>query len=544
MDSRYAKIKNAREDSSLSLRKEAFYKSLIKSRFSSLQTMNINDKAFEIDNTVLNINKELLDAFEKAGINDKVTIAYSQMNSDQMNYVMYGMKQIRNFTETLTAIDSKSNKANANHDYSNSLITFEIFEVIYHYLTSKTNLNLIYEACCAMINITRYIPYYCSKLSEEKYLLGLVDILLHQQPSSIIIKSQVLIIIGNILELQGEVFIPKLLQAISFFDYITNLFQVVTSQDSDLPMYAIAVLLWNMGSFIKHSSQSDIETIAPVIIVKVCPLLIKLISNDINRDIFTEGIICFNWIIDRMKEFPQVICLFNESNVYSHLNSFIASNYKSNAKIIKMILIIYVNLTLVSDDAIKLLTEDSSIYSTIEKILISFIDTLNVSQTKNDIVIFTYQLLNNCASMGQECNEIIRKTKIVEYTMTILNLHKSNRKLINEIVVFLSNAIDSNDSRIKMELMRYPLIEFAVSELTFLECPITDIKANCLKIINLYLTYGDTLIKNKNIFKEQLELLNLPDVLSNLHNKSNNDSKRNIEDTIETIYNRYFKNGS
>ena len=203
-------ISNMRSQNFLTLRK----KKISKKNFKSIQD---NNSLFLIIEYFSSLPKKFHQQYEQLENKEKINFFFKLLlESKEAIYISYAIFQIRIILENL------SSKNELNY-----IFTEKHFNIIFLFLSKEYNdnalkENLIFELLKIIEYSSRLSPEYLKIICEnDSYLNCLINLL--SKYKNLIIWSQTLLLIGNLIQIEEWELLQKIHQVIEFYKILNNL---------------------------------------------------------------------------------------------------------------------------------------------------------------------------------------------------------------------------------------------------------------------------------------------------------------------------------
>lgn len=472
----------------------------------------IEDNKLCIDVDILGLDEEWVKDYFASS--DKLQIAFDLLDSGENNKVLFGVRQVRNFSEILdSSVRAESN------------ISRENFSKLINILLSSEDLRVIFEVSWIFINITKNTGAYNSFFTEETYLRKTFEML--NVVEDFEVKNHLLWIFSNIISDSRDT-MDKITSTIEVNSYVFN---VLTSSDFNIPNFFKSTAIWYLGKLIRFASE---ELIAKCI--DVFPYILKYLRSSIVKQIFDET-------LDTVRKFcdiddPIVAKYLKENSMPETLSEYISQETDQVA--LKNIFAILASVTYFYDSVTRSLHENGMLMR-LESFLAELIQSKqNTKYFKNK----DQQLLENLMWLitnvaGCEIEKVrermIRKTKIPKLLLQILS-QTSHKNLILSILEVFVAALHSKSDILKTELLRIKIPEVFFEHL---ENPEESIQFKSLQGIKFFLHFGEKIMSERNIVKLALDMMGLGTTLENMENSNN----PQLAELSKNILKGYFYTG-
>jgi hypothetical protein len=483
---------------------------MMERRYTSLLDNEEDNKKFSIEPTSLNLDPEFCETFLQS--NNKLDLAFRLLSENDENLQKFGIRQIRNFSDTL----KKGMKVE-------DLIKPNNFDKIIDFMMNSRDNKIIFESSWAIINITNHSTYYSKSLAKSQYIMEIFKLLNCLQ--DFILKNHIIWVFSNLIgdnEENSEIICSQ----VDLMSYVINNLKA----ENTLPSYFKSNLFWLLGNLIKYRKIEYVHASHGIY-----PIVFKYLKSNIDKNIFMEALFATEKLSCLYMD--ENFELMKEHHVAVMLIPYIST--KSPKFELKIILRILADLTWKDEYNIKAMYEED-IFDHFENYLS---ETLVLSESRPDYISKQTDVLKdfilcigNFASTVIEKikDDLIRKTKIPKYLVNLLKYSSSNQ-VIREIICSFNNALDTKISNIKMELLRINIPELFCQYLSISD---VEIQRICLQGILNFLLYADDIMKQQNILKIQLETIGAVTEIDNLQ-QSNDDEVAKISFNIMT---KYFPN--
>ena len=487
-------ISNMRSQNFLTLRK----KKISKKNFKSILD---NSSLFLIIDFFSSIPKNFHLQYEQLENKEKINFFIKLLQqSKEAIYISYAIYQIRNILESL----SSKNEL----DY---IFSEKHFNIIFIYLSKEYNdnalkENVIFELLKIIEYSSRLSPEYLKIICEnDSYLNCLINFL--SKSNNLIIWSQVLLLIGNLIQIQGWGLLQKIHQIIDLYKILNNL---ITSHLSELIEFkCLSNVVWNYGFIFKYTPSEILLSIFEFL-KKGIEILCKLSKICLSQSDFIEIITCINYIFYKI-EYKSYKNIILSTSLIKNLSDIININ-ESNEKIY-LILVLFNILFSKNENFI----EEFITTDIIENIKMFFDDFIqeNISFSDEFLIEFI-SFINNCCTNTNlrmiicEPNHLL--TNLIGYQINIT----SNKvlKFIHEFFLNLMKYEKLDRDNIYLEFIRFEYPErlfyqfdniYNKNEIFSNE--IKDLVIIILQQIVNLLSFTDQLFEEKNLIIERYNYL-------------------------------------
>ena len=459
-------------------------------------TKTIDDnKKYSIQPGALSLGENFIKSFFEE--NDKLSFATRLVYESDENLKKFGIRQIRNFTDTL----DKTSKIE-------EFIDQNFFETIMDIIIDSKDLQIVFELSWVLINITKFSSKYTKFLAKSQRIKHLFDLMINIQEFQL--KNHFIWILSNIVSESEDTYLAVVKQ-VDLMKYVVDSIQ----NEQMNPPYFNSTLFWLLGNLIKYRNISNVEDSYVIF-----PNVFKYLKSNIDKDLFMEALFAVEKLSSNYLDVS--FQLMTEWKIYEILIPYIST--KTDFPELRSIFQILIDMSWNSEESMKGMYK-TNILDYFEKFLS---ESLVICQSNNSYLTkhclsFKYLLIcisNFAASSKKKIkDELIRNTKIPSYLLELAKC-TSNNTLIVEILEVFKNALDTPYSNVKMELLRIPTLELFCQNLSNKDFQIQRI---CLDGILTFLLYADDIMKNKNIVKIQLESIGAVTEIDNLQQSKDED---------------------
>lgn len=499
-ESTYRSILEERISNAYALRKKQNRKKNYEERADLIALMNKIDSVLEITPKQLSIQYELKIDFDSSCQERRLVLASNYLASDNIDVIKYGMYFIRTIIE-------------GTHSKIEEAIPIEVVNSICSSLLLHEDLSIYYEGCTSLINLTKSSSHFTKLLAEEKYLKVIIQLFLKQ--NDIRIRSQILLILGNMLE---ELETPFLLLIQNHFNLCQIVLDYITKDNPksgnnndilSIPIVSKWIMLWFTGLIIKYIPNQNISEL----IYKSMPsfkVIISYLITNLNKKLFSEALSCVRNLIHQASECGVLTVILDQIDIYPLLSKYVDYSLPSTNLI--DLFEILLSLTYSNNEAVDCLFKTNFFINT-STFLFEY--SKKLCSSKRIAIISLLNLLKNCALCSDGKNYIVRKTSATFYLCEIIKV-VNDKEIVKGILSVLLECLDDNRSDIKCEMIRIEVPEVFIIKLKdSTEAEMIDL---CLKGIDLFLAFGTSIVKGKNILKELFELSNITEMLERLTN--------------------------
>lgn len=469
---------------------------------------NLEDNhIFAIQPSSLGLTEDFFSTFMNS--ENKLEMATRLIKENDENLMKFGIRQIRNFTDTL----KKNSKIE-------NLIHKDCFDTVIELLLNSKDNSVIFESSWVVINITNYSSYYANYLAMSDRIKDLFELL--KSLDKFLLNNHLIWIFCNLLgeSVEAHQSVTSKVDLMSFVcEHIRN--------EDDLPNYFKSNLFWLLGNIIKYQKAEYVEAC-----LNIFPYVFKYLRSNLDKNLFVEALFAVEKLSNN--HVKEIFDLFQKYEISLILIQYI--NTKSDSYELRLIFKILIDLSWTDEYNIKILYE-----ANIFKIFENFLSESLIQQqsrqeylTKNIFIIKDLIIvISNFASTEiQKVRDVlVRKTKILSYLLEVLK-YTSKKEIIVEVLHVLVNSLMTEVSNIKMELLRVEIPEVFCQ---YLSNDDVEIQALSLKGILNFLLYADEIMEGHNIMKVQLESLGAVTIIDNLQ-QSKDDEVAKISFNIMTKY--------
>ena len=505
-------ISNMRSQNFLTLRK----KKISKKNFKSIQD---NNSLFLIIEYFSSLPKKFHQQYEQLENKEKINFFFKLLlESKEAIYISYAIFQIRIILENL------SSKNELNY-----IFTEKHFNIIFLFLSKEYNdnalkENLIFELLKIIEYSSRLSPEYLKIICEnDSYLNCLINLL--SKYKNLIIWSQTLLLIGNLIQIEEWELLQKIHQVIEFYKILNNL--IVNHLSELIEFKCLSNIVWNYGFIFKYTPSEILQNIFEFV-KKGIEILCKLSKICLSQSDFNEIITCINYICYKI-EYNSYKNIILSTSLIKNLSDFI--NINEHFEKIYSILVLFNVLYSKNEN----FSEDFITIDIIENIKVFFIEFLkeNISLSDEFLIEFI-SFINNC------CTNINLRMIICEPNHLLTNLigYQTNitsnqvLKYIHEFFLNLMKYEKLDRDNIYLEFIRFEYPERLFYQFDNIynknEILSNEIKELVIiilqQIVNL-LIFTDQLFEEKNIIIERYYYLgDFKQMLENLLTKEEENS--------------------
>ena len=505
-------ISNMRSQNFLTLRK----KKISKKNFKSIQD---NNSLFLIIEYFSSLPKKFHKQYEQLENKEKINFFFKLLlESKEAIYISYAIFQIRIILENL------SSKNELNY-----IFTEKHFNIIFLFLSKEYNdnalkENLIFELLKIIEYSSRLSPEYLKIICEnDSYLNCLINLL--SKYKNLIIWSQTLLLIGNLIQIEEWELLQKIHQVIEFYKILNNL--IVNHLSELIEFKCLSNIVWNYGFIFKYTPSEILQNIFEFV-KKGIEILCKLSKICLSQSDFNEIITCINYICYKI-EYNSYKNIILSTSLIKNLSDFI--NINEHFEKIYSILVLFNVLYSKNENFI----EDFITIDIIENIKVFFIELLNENISLSDEFLIEFiSFINNC------CTNINLRMIICEPNHLLTNLigYQTNitsnqvLKYIHEFFLNLMKYEKLDRDNIYLEFIRFEYPERLFYQFDNIynknEILSNEIKELVIiilqQIVNL-LIFTDQLFEEKNIIIERYYYLgDFKQMLENLLTKEEENS--------------------
>ena len=428
-------ISNMRSQNFLTLRKEK----ISKKNFKSIQD---NNSLFLIIDFFSSIPNNFHQQYEQLENKEKINFFIKLLlQSKEAIYISFAVYQIRNILESL----SSKNELNC-------IFSEKHFNIIFIYLSKEytdnaLKENLIFELLKIIEYSARLSPEYLKIICEnDSYFNCLINLL--SKYNNLIIWSQTLLLIGNLIQIQEWELLQKIHQLIDFYKIINNL--IIYHLNELIEYKCLSNVVWNYGLIFKYSPNEILENIFESL-KKGIEILCKLSKICLSQSDFKEIITSISYICYKI-EYKSYKNIILSTSLIKNLSNMI--NIDDSLEKVYSILVLFNILHLKNENFI----EEFITTDIIENIKIFYEDFLqkNISFSDEFLIEFI-SFINNC------CTNINLRMIICEPNHLLTNLigYQSNitsnkvLKLLHEFFLNLMKYEKLDRDNIFLEFIRF-----------------------------------------------------------------------------------------
>lgn len=483
-------------------------------RYASLIANTEDNEKYSIIAGDLNIEKDTLDIFFKSP--NKLEISLRMMNEADVNMRQFGIRQVRNYTDTL--------KRNAKID--------QVFKKIYYddilnILFTSEDYKEIFETSWIIINLSLCSSEVIKYLTKEENIRQLFVKMTKIGDNQIL--NHFLWIFANVIGDRQESY-QQVVSKVDIVPYVCNLVKA-----SNLPLFLKSTCFWVLGNLGMYMEGTTV----PPMVESVANEIIKYLRSQINKEIYSEALSALAKIVksSNNEEFIEYVI---KQDIHTLLFNMIS--HSTDCYDLKNIFSLLGNFSYASDDFIKELSDNDG-FKYLENFLAEALTNIRKSPSylkHNACLIkdFCWTLANICGGGDEKIKgKLIRRTEITSLLLELYYM-TTNNEIKKEILYYFCSAIDSRNSNIKTEVLRLKVLECFYGEMTGMNG--NEIVLLSLNGIIFFLQFGETIMKSRNIVKEELEKKGIFQYIDDLQNSR--ESK--IVEKSTFILNKYAKNDS
>lgn len=346
------------------------------------------------------------------------------------------------------------------------------------------------------------------------------------QIEEIQIRNHLLWIINNIM---GESHQTHT-QVISLTNIVDFVFNSIMSPNT--PEFYKLTCIWSVSNFFKFPINVSQDRLLPIV-----GEISRYIQSNINETIFSQALMTISHIVRSSCEenIDKILDFDFLGSLIPHINS------NSNKDDLEQIFFLIGYFSFHSDIFIQNLFQSKSIEAIefyMSEILLNTANNPNlINKNPKLIKNICWSLCNLCAvGINRLSSFLINKTKIPKYLLE-LNSLTSNKEILIEILTFFSTACDNPNTSVKAEILRLTILELYCERLTDDNF---EIQKLCLEGITKILKIGESVMKDRNIVKLELERLSINALIDNL--QSSKDDM--VADASANLINTYFSSNN
>lgn len=465
-----------REKYNLELRKDKQHEFLMNKRWSSINKIGEETQKFEIVPSDLNLSNDFSEVFYKSP--NMLEQAIRMITEDNEDIRKFGLRQVRNFSMVL---DKKTNLSTW------QLITPANYDEMINILMSTQDLKEIFEISYIIINFSHFSSEFTQYIAKPYFLSDLFKKLINIEDYTL--KNNILWILSNIMGESSQMH-TYVISNTGLAKYISELIGI-----SNIPSFFYLTVIWTVGNIFKYPDVFIIDTFVDKI-----PEILKLLKSNLNEDLFSEALFSTTKIAPVCNE-ERINEIFETSGVYTYLVNYIKPDFDKSC--LKMVLSIIGNLYY-SNDFFIYETYNIKIHKAFELYLEHAVSTQAfISKNKENIKSIIWCLYNFITIENESIRgKVLRHTRIPKLLLQVAE-KTTNESIIENIGIFFLNSLETTDTKIKTELLRNRILEFFFEFHNKLNQS-KEITEICLKGIYYLLIYGENMMKDRNIVKDEL----------------------------------------
>jgi hypothetical protein len=466
-----------REKYNLELRKDKQHEFLMNKRWSSINNTAIQEdcQKFEILPSDLNLSNDFQEVFLNSP--NMLEQALRMICEDKEDIRKFGLRQVRNYTMVLDKNTSPSNwkLSPANYDDMMNL------------LMNTNDLKEIFEISWIMINLSHFSSEFTVYIAKPHFISDLFKKLINIEDYTL--KNNILWILANMLG-ESENMHRDVVDNSGIVKYTSDLIG-----SSNIPSFFYLSVIWTVGNLFKYADVFIIDSFVD----KISDIL-KLLRSNLNEDLFGEALFTTSKIA-QLSDVERIVEIFKTSGVHKYLVNYIKPDFEKSQ--LKMIFTIIGNLYYADNFFINE-TYERKIHKAFEKYLeFAVAEKGFLAKNKENIKEVIWCLYNFITIDNEKIRgNVLRHTKIPKLLLQIAET-TTNQTIIERIGTFFINALDTTDNKNKTELLRNRILEFFNQFHNKLNQS-KEITEICLQGFFSLLVYGETIMKDRNIVKEEL----------------------------------------
>jgi hypothetical protein len=423
----------------------------------------------------------------------------------------FGIRQLRNFTETITTkeqIDGVFSETN--------------FSDLIDLLIKTEDPKEIFEVTWILIDLTKTSKIFINFINKPIFISSIFHKMVASNDWSL--RNHLLWILCNITG-DSDVLHAAVMNNTNILDFVRDMFAM-----NNLPHFFKTTLFWCIGNLYQYGNIVVIEALKHLL-----PEIAKYLKSDINKASFSEALYAIGKVSRNCD--TETITLLSDLNIHITLLPYI--NTRTEDYDIKMVLSIIGNLVAENDDFVVDMFEKGAV-----EVFETFLsETLSRAQMNNEYLYvhralikdFVWVLANFMAVDNEPVKgTMVRKTKIPTMLLQ-LSLMTSDKSINEHIIYFFANAIDCTWNNTKTELLRLRVLELFCHHINH---PDPGVQYKVLQSFVAFLEFAETIMKDRNIVKEELEMLG---ITLNIENIITTTNQEKVSERAVHIMDKYYK---
>ena len=441
------------------------------------------------------------------------------ITSKEQIYISFAIYQIRNLLENIPSKKELDNILSEKH------LKVIILCLSQDYNENEFREKLIFEILKIIEYIIKLSPEHSTEIIENNfYLNSIINIL--SKYRNLLLWNQVLIIIGNLIQIKEWELLKKILQVIQLHQFLNNL--LVERLSELIEMQCLSNIIWNYSLIFKYIPRDLLQNIF-VHIKYGIEIICKLTKGCLSQSDFNEIINCLIYVFNNIEyEFYKNIIL--TTSLVKNLSGLININ-ESIDKPHHIFILFNILFSKNKNFTAKLFSEEI-----IEKLNYYFEDCLNENiELPEEILIEFITLINYCCKEMNLRTIICQPNNLLSNLITFQSRITSNKvlKLLFKFFIELMECEKLDKDNIYIELIRIGLPEILFfhfdniyNKNKILSNEKKDIVILILQQIIHLLIYVDLLFGEKNLIIEKFNYLgDFKQMLENLIIQENENSE-------------------
>jgi hypothetical protein len=566
-----------REEYNLSLRKDKVFNKIMERRLRGLNMskmcdaqnlflQNYENEFVEIDINKLDIAKSIINNYEQ---HSEKLIVISKFLEEKIsegpideNLIKFAILKFRIY------LQEKSDKLN---QLELEIITDSIFPAIEkiflqefpsklnlpdeEYLNLlKSSLQLKYEISWSLINLTNESGKFVSKVLNvnflkfmEKIIYELLRFKSEQFLNTYPLLRHIIWLFSNVMaeNQESNIIVRNTVNIVEIMKILSN-FEIIKEMNKNFSLQSlILTVLWAIQNFMKYTESNTKHLYSNLLINVINILKICSVENEVNLEIFSEGIetlTYFSGVDDLVQFFIEHQCipiLANSFYLVTKRSQF--DTYMDLNNICKIIGELFIG----TDEQAKIIMS----YPIFDKLLellgtinsrnTSMIDESNEFYERDTSIVkhICMGLSNLCAGTQENIEKIILDNKIMDLLLSLYD--KFNNRVRFEILHIFFNAFYIGMNHVKAEIVRHNIHKIFINMLNSTlekEEPSVTILLLCLRAFKIFLEYGDRAGTKVNVIKIDIE----EEGIINLIEKLQFHKKMEVYDLAHEILYKYW----
>ncbi len=498
----------------LSLRKTKVNSFISERRWAGKDSNFEENEKFEIVVSDLILPSDFDENFRSS--DNMLNLALSYLRNTDTNIRQFGIRQVRNYSMTV----NKNTKCDEDINLSN-------WEDLFTIILTSSNLKEIYEISFILLNISFVSSSLLSFLTNSSYFKKLFDLLIEIEEYTI--KNHILLILGNCLS-ESEAIHQKIISSTTIIGYVIELLK---GKGLGLPRFFRNNLIWLVGNLYKYPSELVVSSLRE----EVIPEVVKALSQTVDKELFSEA--CSTMVRIARENDEATHFIIRQSQIHILLTSYVGSQMSADE--LDLVFQILGNLAFIDDAYIDDML-NHNLLSLSEVYMQSLLEKFNnpnfpdfFKKNKSAVNNFCWMITNvSCNDKPSVRTRIVKKTKLPSLLLNLATM-TSDKNLLKEILNFFEALLDNESQIVKTELLRIGVFDFLCSKLMTNDFAT---QQKSLSSLEVFLEYGTTVMKDRNIIQEAMRFNGADVTLENLANVQD----RNVSELAVELLQKYFHN--